>query len=341
MIADPLDRKALLILGWILVLVAGADGLSTGLHLKWLQQTEWPTDLYGQQVLGLQASVGVVGSSRSHYALPPSALSTCLSSQTGKKIEVRAAERMRASAYAIDITARDVFADTPILIAEVAPESVSAHHFEHSFNVTANADAQDVPECLAHRDDLPVTDCLRPLFRGVENIAFLLHRPWTDHRHIEWMSLYYGGGQYCYDTPECLARNATYDQENAARWDSRVQSVLPTVAPLRFAHYEIGGLSGAHFVAMLQRAHDKGQQLWLVNLPVHTLYQARIPPQDYALWLDWTRQEAQAFGAHFLDYNTPEWEADRSRFLDPDHLNSVGALQLAEAVCGEVSPALH
>lgn len=346
MIADPIDRRAAAIFCWVLLLLLLADGLAARLHLKWLQSTEWPTDLYTLQTVDRHVpwTLGIAGSSRSHYALSPSALDRCLLQKTGRRSETLAANRMRASAYTIDITARDLFPDVPVLLAEVAPESFNAHHFELDYSISSNADIPDVPECLgaALRHGEPrLASCARPLLRGVENIAFLLHRPWTDHRHIEWMALYHGGGQYCYDDPECIQRNNAYDAENRLRWDSRVKNILPDIGPQRFARYTVGGLPAAHFVAMLQRAQSKKQAVFLVNLPVHAFYQAQIPPQNYQDWLQWVRSTAAAYGAHFLDYNLPSWQNNRALFLDPDHLNSQGALQLSEAVCGEVLPALH
>lgn len=346
MIADPVDRRALGLFLSLLLLVALCDLLSVYMRIKSLQDTEWPTDLYALSFVDRHPQVGVVGSSRAHYALSPSALSSCLSLESGQVI---AANRMRASAYTIDIAARDFFSanDAPgILIAEVAPESLSKNHFELDFSVASNAEIQDIPECVVaaattNAKNLSFASCSRPLFRGVENMAFLLHREWTDHRHIEWMALYQGGGQYCFGDPECQRRNADYDSRNMERWESRIKEVLPTVAPVRFADYEVGGLPATHFVAMLDRARKHQQKIWIINLPVHALYQQKIPPSAYQSFLEWTRRTVLEHGGKFLDYNLPEWQQDRTLFLDPDHLNSRGAQKMAEAVCREVAPALH
>lgn len=349
MIGDPIDQRAGAILLALALLLGLANVVSQQLHLKALQATEWPTDIYALQNIdrGVAVDVGVVGSSRTHYALPPSALDLCLSEKLGRPTETVAVNRMRASAYTIDISAREVFSHVgapPVLIAEVAPESLNAYHFELDFSVSANADVEDMPACVSaafRRGGPEFSSCARPLLRGVENIAFLLHRDWTDHRHIEWMATYHGGGQYCYEDEECLARNAAYDAENRGRWESRVANILPDIAPQRFANYQVGGLPAAHFVAMLARAQRLGQALFVVNLPVHALYQARIPPEDYAAFMDWTRKMVAAYHAHFLDYNVAAWQQDREMFLDPDHLNSKGGRRLSEAVCAEVVRALH
>lgn len=351
MASEGVERRAGAIVACIVALVALADVLSSVLGLKALQDTEWPTDLfaYAQLPAPGKVDVGVVGSSRAHFALPPSALDACLSRRLGRPTQTLAANRMRASAYAIDVSAREVFSGArgvrpDVLVVEVAPESVSRNHFEMDASVSANADVRDVPECVAAalRDGTPsLASCARPLVRGVENLAFLLHRPLTDTRHIGWMMTYHGGGQYCFDDEVCLRRNEVYDRESHGRWDTRLATVLPRVRSVRFADWEIGGLPAERFVATLDRARGLGQRALVVNLPVHGRYQREIPPDLYATYLAWVRDTVQAHGASFLDANTTEWQGDRARFLDADHLNSRGAQLLSEQVCAEVAPALH
>lgn len=347
--SEEVDRRLLSVAGAFAALLLVCGLLADQLHLKWLQEVEWPTDLYGASLLPDEGppDVGVVGSSRAHFALPPSALDACLGDALGRPTRTVAANRMRASAYTIDITARNVFsgARAPrVLVVEAAPESLNAHHFELDGSVHDNADVRDVPECLAAafgEGEPAAASCLHPFVRAPANLAFLLHRPLTEHAHLTWMARYHGGGQYCYDDDACLARNRAYDLESAARWEERVSTVLPTLAAERFRAYTIGGLPAAHFEALLARAREEDQRVIVVNLPVHALYQARIPAAAYAAYDAWVRARTAELGAVYLDLNTPEWQADRERFLDPDHLDSDGALALSREVCAEVARAFH
>lgn len=341
---DPTDRRGLAILAWIAALLALADVLSASLGLKYVQEVEWPTDLYALRQVAREAppDVAIVGSSRAHYGLPPSALDRCLTDALGRPTQTLAANRLAASLYAADIVARDLFAGAAApraLVVEVAPESLHGEHFELAYNVASTADVADIPECLGA---VPLSACVRPLVRGVENAAFLLHRGWTDHRHIEWMALFHGGGQYCYDDAACTARNEAYDDAHRGRWDTRVLKVLPEVRTKRFADYIVGsGLPSAHFVALLDRARSDGARVFVVNMPVSALYAEQIPPEAHAAWHAWITATIAAHGARFLDYDTAEWRARRELFLDPDHLNARGALALSRDLCGELTDALH
>jgi hypothetical protein len=157
------------------------------------------------------------------------------------------------------------------------------------------------------------------------------------------MAVHHGGGQYCFDDTACHARNAAYDTASAARWDSRAARVLPQVTAQRFRDWSLeGGVASRHVEALLRRARTGGQSVLLVNLPVSADYQAQVPGAAYAATLDWVRAAATRHGATFLDTNTPAWQAARSRFLDPDHLNAEGASALAREVCAAlVDDALH
>jgi hypothetical protein len=345
---DDTDRRGFAVLGWLAAWLAVAGVAAQLLGLKYVQEVEWPTDLFAQANLRRPApvDVAIVGSSRSHYGLSPSAIDACLTPQLGRPVHTASSNRLAASLYAADIVAQDLYSgpNAPkVLVVEVAPESLNANHFELDYNVAASADLQDVPECVAAALTGPPTlaTCARPLVRGVENLAFLLHRPLTDHRHITWMALYEGGGQYCFDSPECEARNADYDTRHAGRWQTRVERVLPHVRGERFVDYSVDrGLPSAHFVALLDRARADGTQVLVANLPVSATYNAEVPPAAYATYLGWVKPTAEAHGARFLDLNVPAWQ-DRALYVDPDHLNHVGAKRLSERLCAEVVGALH
>lgn len=350
MAAEAYDRHLAAVLGWLGLGLAGANSVAGALHLEGMQAVTWPTDLAALHAVDRRApiDVAVVGSSRAHYALPPSALDACLTTALGRPTETVAVNRMRASGWALDLAVRDELAGRlrpRALVVEVSPEMLSDHPFDLASNVVATARAGDVPECLraAREGHLPAAACARPLTRGLENLAFTLARPWSDHAHLTWMAVHHGGGQYCYDDAACHARNAAYDRENAARWESRAARVLPQVASERFRGWSLdGGVSARHVEALLARARADGPSVLLVNLPVSAAYQAQVPPEADATTRAWVRAAAARHGARFLDANTPAWQAARERFLDPDHLNAAGAEALARDVCAAlVDHAFH
>lgn len=330
----------------IVTLLLLAHALSAALGLKYVQEVEWPTDLYTLEQLDRSApDVAIVGSSRAHYGLSPSALDLCLQRELGRPTETLAANRLAASLYAADAVARDLF-DGPrapkVLVVEVAPESLNANHFELDYNVASSADVADIPECVAD-GRASWAACARPLVRGVENIAFYARRPLTDRGHVEWMALYHGGGQYCFDNAACLARNDAYDRGHADRWQTRVERVLPQVSAERFTEYTVGsGLPSAHFVAMLRRAAAAGTAVVVVNLPVSAAYRAEVPAPALARYAEWVTATTAEHGARYLDYDTAEWREARDRYLDPDHLNARGSLLLSNALCATLAgDALH
>ncbi len=347
------DRRGFAVLGWVVLLLVAAGLLQGALGIKYVGEVEWPTDLFALSHTRhpAPADVGIAGSSRSHYAFAPRLIDACLSDRLGRPTRTESASRLAASTYATDLLARDLFSGERrprVLVAEVAPDSLNAAHFELNHNVGTSADPGDVPECLLAAAQGPpdVAACARPLFRGVESLAFLLHRPWTDHAHITWMALYEGGGQYCASHPSCEARNADYDRRHAGRWQTRIERVLPHVRAERFADYRIeGGLPASHFEALLRRAEAEGLPLFIVNLPVSATYQAEIPPEDYATFDRYVRATTAAHGARYLDWNSTDWNGGdwtaRALYIDPDHLNSIGARRASTALCEALVDALH
>jgi hypothetical protein len=335
---DATDRRAGGIAGWIVALLLGFAFVADQRGLHWIQAVEWPTDLY---TLGrLQAEpidVAVVGTSRSHYGLPPSAIDLYLSRALGRRTRSVGLNRLTASAYTEDIVARELLTASPpkVLVVEVAPETLNAHHFEQDYNIGGSIQARDVPECLATaRSTTRLATCSRPLFRGVENVAHLLARPFGDHAHITWMATYEGGGQYCYEDDACRARNAAYDERAQGRWQSRMDTVIPEVRAQRFTDYQIReGLGIDHFRALLDRETARGVHVVVVNLPVAAVYQAEVPEAVYAEFLSVMHDELHPRGVPFVDLNTPAMQADRDAFLDPDHLNRVGAERITRALC--------
>lgn len=335
---DPTDRRAAAVLGWCALLVAACGVVASASGLHWLQAVEWPTDLYSLgRIDGEPLDVAVVGTSRSHYGLPPSGLDACLSETLGRPSRSVGLNRLTASAYTEDLVARDLLADSPpqVLVVEVAPETLNAHHFELDYNLASAARLQDVPECLATvRSPRRLSSCARPLFRGVENIAHLFARPWTEHDHIRWMATYAGGGQYCFDDDACRARNLAYDTQMAGRWQKRMDTLVPRVRAERFVDYTVDtGLNANHFRALLDRETARGVQVVVVNLPVAAAYQAQVPDDVYATYLAFLDAELGPRGVPLVDLNTPAWQDARALWLDPDHLNRLGAERLTQELC--------
>lgn len=342
---DPTDRTGAAVLGWIALIVAVVGVVAQGTGLRWVQAVEWPTDLYTLAQLDPEPlDVAVVGTSRSHYGLPPSGLDHCLSDALGRDTRSVGLNRLTASAYTEDIVARDLLADTPprVLVVEMAPETLNAHHFEGDYNLASSAGLQDVPECLASvRSPRQASRCARPLFRGVENIAHYLARPWSDHAHITWMARNARGGQYCYDDDACRARNAAYDARMAGRWQHRMDTLVPTVAGERFQDYDAReGLNADHLRTLLDRESARGVQIVVVNMPVAAAYQAEVPDSVYAEYLAALQDTLGPRGVPLVDFNTAAWQEDRALWLDPDHLNSEGAERLTRALCEETLAAL-
>ncbi|GDX82639.1 hypothetical protein LBMAG42_44500 [Deltaproteobacteria bacterium] len=345
---DATDWRGFQVLAWTATFLTLAGVATEALGLKYVQEVEWPTDLFATAALRRPAGidVAIVGSSRSHYGFAPTAIDACLSARLNRPTQTVSSNRLAASTYATDIVARDLFSGERaprVLVIEVAPESLNANHFELDYNVASSADVRDVPECVAAAVSGPpaLAACARPLVRGVENLAFFLHRPLTEHDHVTWMALFAGGGQYCFGTPACEARNAEYDQRHAGRWQTRIERVLPKVRAERFVDYQVGsGLPSAHFVAMLDRARADGVTPLVVNLPVSATYQAEVPVEAYAAYLAWVAPTTAAHGGRFLNLNMPDWQ-ERPEYLDPDHLNGKGALRLSQRLCDEVADSLH
>lgn len=345
---DAVDRRGLSILGWLVFYLALADLFASSLGLKYMLAVEWPTDLFAlaQVQRGPPIDVGIVGSSRSHYGLMPKAVEACLAARQGRPARVELATRVTASAYTVATLAADLFTGSRqprALVVEVAPDALARDHFEQRHNVATSMELADLPACLG---EVPATrlrpgDCLRPLVRGVENLAFLFHRPFTDHAHLTWMALVEGGGQYCAGAPGCAARNADYDRRHTGRWQTRVDAILPKVATERFGDYAIdGGLSARAFLRLLDDSAAQGVTVLAVNLPVSAAYQAEIPPSAYARFDDWILAATAARGARYVDWNTGAF-ADRALYIDPDHLNATGAQQASAALCAELALALH
>ena len=342
------DARGLAVLGYLGLYLAIAALLSQALGLKPLLPVEWPTDLYGLSLVSrpLPLDVGIVGSSRAHYAFLPRALDACLGEALGRPTRSEAANRVTASAFAIAALARDHFSgeDTPpTLVIEVAPDAFNRHHFELRHNVATTVDLRDVRACLAEFPGtrLRVGDCLSPFTRPVSNLAHLLHRPFAQLDHIRWMALVEGGGQYCATHPTCPARNADYDARHAGRWATREAAILPRVRSDRFADYAIeGGLGAQAFTELLAGRRAAGLTTLVINLPVSEAYQREIPPEAYERFQAWIGAATAAEGARYLDWNVAPW-TQRERYLDPDHLNAGGAQLATQQLCEAVIDALH
>jgi hypothetical protein len=342
----PVDLRAAAILGWCAVLITLALAVSDRLGLKYVQEIIWPTDLYAfQHIQTGPIDVAILGSSRTTFGLAPTALDPCLSRAVGRPVRSYNLARVFASMQTERIMARDLLVDERIpriAVVEVAPEILSARHHEHTYNTATQAGLPEVPGCLRDArsgDDLVA--CARAPLRGVENIAWLLSGQYRDVDHLSWMMVHQRGGQFCYGSPECQEHNRIYADRLNRRWFFRMENVIPTLTADRFTGWRLGGAAGQAMDDLIAEASTRGYRLVFLNMPVHGVYQERVPPEDYAEFLAYMQRISAESGAVFLDANTSEWQGARERFHDPDHLSASGTERLSGELCEALAPLLR
>ena len=76
-------------------------------------------------------------------------------------------------------------------------------------------------------------------------------------------------------------------------------------------------------------------------MPVHALYQERVPPAAQATFAAYLDDLTRDRPVDWYDANTPAWNAAEGIWIDPDHLDPVGAERLSRELCEAViAPAL-
>ncbi len=340
MTPSPADRLALSIGGSSVVLVVLALVVSQVLGLQHVQAVVWPTDLYTFAQLPPQPiDVALVGSSRTTFGLAPTALDPCLSEAVGRPIRSVNLARVYANMLT-EVILVDQLLDgerrPEVLVVEVAPEIVNAHHHEQTYNMATALDVAHVPQCLQTlQSPADLVACARAPLRGVENLAWFLAGGPREVNHLEWMMVHHRGGQFCFGSAACEAHNARFESRLAGRWDARVARILPTVTEERYGTYDLD--RSIHMDALEGLVDDTardGTRLVLLNMPVHASYQAEVPPDADALFRsrmsDLARKHAHV---QFVDANTEAWQQRRGLFQDPDHLLAEGARELSLELC--------
>ena len=340
---SPTDRRAAAILGWCAAVLGLALLVSDALGLKYNQEIVWPTDLYAFQHIDTgPIDVALIGSSRTTFGLAPTAIDACLSERLGRQTTTYNLARVFAS-MATERSVVETLLVGPrkpkLAVVEIAPEILADRHHEHTYNTASEAGLREVPECLSmvrSPDDLVA--CSRPALRGVENLAWLLSGTRTDINHLNWMMIHQRGGQFCFGSPECQEHNQRFGLPLHNRWQMRLEQVLPTLTEDRFGDWEISdGQGHTALLALIAAARTQGYTLLLINMPVHQLYQDKIPPEDYAAYLDYIAEISAQHDVPVFDANTPKWNQSRSRFYDPDHLSPSGALRLSKGLCRRIA----
>ena len=334
------------VLAWIALGAAYALALSEAAGLKYLQEIIWPTALYTYERAALGGvDVALVGSSRASFGLAPTALDPCLQERLGRPIRSVNISRVYADIITERILVRDLLEASPpeVLVVEMAPEILNNRHHEATLNMAWNAGWQDTPACLrGARGSGELGVCARPLFRGVENLAQLIHGGYREDDHLSWMMLHHRGGQFCYGSAACEAHNADYRGALSWRWAARAHERLLDITEERFGDWAVGeGDAHAYLLDLLAWAEAADVAVRLVNMPVHALYQERVPPAAQATFAAYLDDLTRDRPADWYDANTPAWNAAEGIWIDPDHLDPVGAERLSRELCEAViAPAL-
>lgn len=343
---SPTDRRSAAILGWCAAVLGLALVVSQALGLKYSQEIVWPTDLYAfQRIETGPIDVALIGSSRTTFGLAPTAIDPCLSEKLGRPTTTYNLARVFAS-MATERSVAEALLVGPrvpkLAVVEIAPEILADRHHEHAYNTASEAGLGEVPSCLAmasSADDLVA--CARPPLRGVENLAWLLSGERADINHLNWMMIHQRGGQFCFGSSACQEHNQRFEGPLHNRWEMRVERVLPTLTEDRFGDWQISeGQGHTALLDLIEASRAGGYDLLLMNMPVHQIYQDEIPAADYAAYLDYIEGIATEYGVQIFDANTPEWNQDRDRFYDPDHLSSSGAQRLSQELCKRIAAQL-
>lgn len=348
---SPTNRRVVAILAWVLGLLVFFLVIARAADLRYLDSDRWPNDVYAFTHMDSgPVDVAVLGSSRSAFGLPPSALERCLERErrTGRDTDYTVVNLARyfSSIVGQSVVARDVLVGerTPrVLLAEVSPGLVNDYYNMLYIDVGENGRVEDIPACLvAARDGRTAVGCTRPLFRGVENVSWAVASRFDELRQPTWMMTYKGGGQFCFGSPVCEEHNREYVKGMARYWKRRVKNMVPLIKTERFDRFQVGeGIAHDYLSKLIDWSEELGVELVLVNMPVHTVYQKEIPPEDYQAFLSYMQRLSAERGVRFYDANDNNWQKARPLYFDPDHLNDKGAVQLSRQVCQEVAaPAL-
>ncbi len=337
-----MSRRGLAVMFWALLFSAMTTMAVRLAGLKYVQGVVWPSDLYAfQQAETGPLDVLVLGSSRASFALPPSALDSCLEQEIGRPTHsVNLARTFTTATLAHRIVEDLLRPETrpQLLVLAIGPEFFDERNHRQSVNVASSADLADIPGSLVAARDLPtLLAALRPLARGSETLGLYLSGRWRSQPGLRWMMLHHGGGQFCFGHRHCDANNAALSRSLASWWVTAMDVFVPALERERFSHYTVGaGPVHRHMLQLARWARENDAQLVLVDLPRHAEFEDRLPSQvrsDYASAID---RLVQDHGAIYYDGTHDPWPDEREYYVDIEHLNARGAQVFSKEACQDL-----
>ncbi len=332
-------RHGLAIIAWLLVFCAISYWMVAWAHLKYVQGVIWPTDIYAFQRTDFGTlDVAIMGASRASFGLSPSALDQCLTRKLGRQTTSVNLARNSSPIWASNKLVHDLLNDekTPrVIVLALGPESVDETTPLWAQLVRDFGDLGDIPMGLARARGLSdLLMALRPLVRGPENLALFLSGRFASDRHLRWMMLHHGGGQYCYGNPQCQKNNENISGSLPPWGSKKAMARMARKIHNHFQSYEVGtGEMNRAMLDILDWSQERGVKVALVDMPLHRIYAERIPFQARRAYRSYIDRLAQEHHLPILHSDNPSWLDNRNRFVDPDHLNQTGAYILSNAVC--------
>lgn len=335
-------RRGLAIIVWGLLGCLLLYAVQHAAGLKYVQGVIWPTDIYAfQKATEGPIDVAILGSSRASFAVSPDQLDSCLGLRLPGDFQSVNLARTFATAQTTDQLRSDLLAGerTPsVLILVTGPEFFNENNHQLSESIAANSDLQQLPRMLARAGGLAAgLAALRPLTRGVENIAIFLSRRHESEALLRWMMVHHGGGQFCFSSDACDQNNKAMTALFRARWAMIQEKTIPTVREKRFSGYALGeGAVHEGFLSTIQWAEENGVALVLARPPFHQTFQDQIPTAVHHQIQTYTQaMEAEHGFSVFVTANR-RWPKARPMFSDPDHLSPIGSRQYTEELCKKV-----
>lgn len=327
---------------WCVITATALYALHQALGLKYVQGVIWPTDIYAfQRGVEGHIDVAILGSSRASFDLSPNRMDSCLSERIPEDFQTINLARTFATAETTEQLRSDLLEgerQPDVLVFAVGPEFFNEHNHQLPESMARNSDLRDVPSNLLRVRNLNTFfAALRPLTRGIENLAIYLSRRHESEEHLRWMMLRHGGGQFCYDNAACNSNNKALTRLFRTRWDTVQDMIIPTVREERFSDYAIGeGPIHQHFLKTLQQAAETNTDVVVVQVPFHQSFTDQIPRavrQQFRTYIE-TMQAEHQFS--FYVSENPNWRNTRSLYTDADHLSAIGSRKLTDEVCKKV-----
>ncbi|MFT4975626.1 MAG: hypothetical protein ACI8S6_001513 [Myxococcota bacterium] len=335
-------RHGLRIAAWGLVVCLLLYAVQSSAGLKYVQGVIWPSDIYAFQH-GIEGpiDVAVLGSSRASFGISPDRMDACIAERSELSTQAVNLARTFATARTAEQLRSDLLggARTPrVLVLAVGPEFFNEHNHQISESDAANLNLEEAPAALLRARGLRgVLGVLRPLTRGVENIAIFLTRRHETEAHLRWMMLHHGGGQYCYDTDACDDNNDRIGFVLKQRWDTVQQMLIPNVRQERFARFALGsGDVHEGLLDTLRWADEEGIAVVIVKSPLHRTFMEQIPLGVRKKYDAHLKALSQDHGVTVFTPDSARWLTTRSLYIDADHLSAIGSRKLTDELCKKV-----